>query len=466
MKRLTVEIVSRDFIEPLILPRLEWQVKRYSHAALGGPYEADIAVMGSDEALWQLTEMLRCPIIIRDEKGQAVWNGYINEIEIIAAGQFGNSPAPVAFSVGLTQMFNRIAVAYTRINIDGVMERATTDFADDLFSQGIYGIKENVATANNLSDAAAEQARDTLLAQKRLPVPEITFRESLPSRAVIRCLGWSQSLSWKYAKVLTTGNVDTAVQAQYYLDTYGQFIRVVQNEIGTSGVLSTEYREGDRSALYELEKLCQVGTTNDRRMLWRMTRDRRAELYEESSSETLYFQRSDGSILDPYGVSIRNEAVEAGYWVQIIDVVPPSVNATSISSPELRFIEEVEYIVDSDELRFKYRDALDPFRALEQLIERNSQSSGGIGEGELEFSGHQHTYSEDWTPLVDGSRTLFISINEFETETTEVLVNGVAQRLSVDYTEGASLDEINLTAAPVAGDELIFNYIMAFEVPE
>jgi len=206
MQRLTFEMFNRDFGNPdPLLPRLEWQVDRYSSKAFGGPYEATVSARGDMMSLWELLEVLRCPVQIRAAQGDVLWWGYVSSIDIITVNSLAQNTLPIQVSASLETMYNKVAVAYNKAEAGGsIGERQTTAWASDTFSQGYYGVKELLASGGDLNNQTlAENARDTLLSQKRLPVTEITFRQSLPSRATLRCFGWWQSLAWKYANVAT-----------------------------------------------------------------------------------------------------------------------------------------------------------------------------------------------------------------------------------------------------------------------
>ena len=363
MERLTFEIFNRDFSAPdPVLPRLEWQVERYSTHAIGGCYEAIVSARGDVMSLWELLEVLRCPVQIRAAEGNILWWGYINAVDIVTVNPYAQNQEPIQASASLETMYNRIAVAYNIETDDGSTgERATTAWADDDFSQDIYGIKELLATGGDLNNATmAENWRDVLLDQKRLPISEITFRQTLPSRATIRCFGWWQSLNWKYVNIATDTDVDTATQIVSMCNTYGQFFSDVDCQI-LSGITSTTFRDGDATALYNVEKLMNAGTTNKRRILSYVDLDRRVRIFEEPNTDYPRFQHSDGNMYDGYGVPLRASTAESGYWARLTDILPPNINQEMLANPDFRFIETCEYDVKNDLLNLTYRDALDPF---------------------------------------------------------------------------------------------------------
>jgi len=363
MQHLTFEIYNRDFGAPdPVLHRLEWQVERYTSRAFGGPYEATITARGDLMSLWELLEVLRCPVQIRAEQGDLLWWGYVSAVDIITVNPLAENALPMQVSASLETMFNKVAVAYNAAETGGsIGERETTAWAEDPHSQGIYGVKELLASGGNTNGAViAENARDTLLAQKRLPTTEVVFRQQLPSRATIRCFGWWQSLAWMYATVTEETVTDTAAQIVDMVASYGQFFRGVDCQI-SSNITVGKQQDGDTTALALVEDLLQAGTANKRRMLSYVDTERRVRIFEEPTNADPRYQHSDGRLYDEFGVPLRTETAEAGYWVRLVDIIPPNINQEMLANPDFRFVESCEYNVKLDQVNLTYRDALDPF---------------------------------------------------------------------------------------------------------
>lgn len=363
MQRFTFDIFARDFTAPdPILPGLEWTVERYSTKSYGGPYEAIVSAKGDLMTLWELLTVLRCPVNIRAQQGDIVWWGYISSVDITTINPFAENSLPIQVSSSLESMSNRIAVAWNEQEAGGNLgERQTTAWIDDTWSQGLYGVKELLASGGDLTtEDLVLNAQQTLLNQKRLPITEITFRQNLPSRATVRCFGWWQSMAWKYANIATENVVDTAVQLQNLCTTYGQFFRSVDCNF-TSGVDANEFQDGDTTALKVAEALMTAGTTNYRRMLVYVDIDRRLRIFEEPLTSAPYFQHSDGNLYDAYGVPLRPELCPSGNWVRLLDIIPPNINLETVANPDFRFIESSEYDAKTELLSCQYRDAPDPF---------------------------------------------------------------------------------------------------------
>lgn len=184
---------QRDFSGPRAAAGVTWVVNRYSHAAVGGPVRASLTAYGDVHALWELVELLRCPVELAGETGQAVWWGYVADVTVrVNALEIG---------VSVQEMANRVAVAYSRVapGTATVGERATTSWAQDGESVTAYGTKERLFGLAGATDAAAEAARDTWLSVRRWPVVLVSgsgARESLS--ATVICHGWWDTLDWTY----------------------------------------------------------------------------------------------------------------------------------------------------------------------------------------------------------------------------------------------------------------------------
>ena len=187
-------ISKRDFSTALSQPNLAYQVTRHSWDAIGGPDQAEITATGEDMGLWSLMNKLRCPIEIQNkDNGEFVWWGYVSKVLIQSAG--------AQVGVSLDEMYNRIAVAYSYVeggsNTAG--ERKTTGWIEDTDSSAEYGEKELLQSLGSGSTLASIHRRDTLLDQRKYPVPMVDWRGMTgETKAVISCRGWWHSLGWTY----------------------------------------------------------------------------------------------------------------------------------------------------------------------------------------------------------------------------------------------------------------------------
>lgn len=364
----SIIVRHRDFVTHYTPPPLDFKVERYSKTAIGGPKKATIRATGADADLWNLLWMIRNPVEIYSDKGDAVWWGLLSELDIIAkSARALRDPTintRVRIGISVDSFFNRVAVAYTKLvaGSASIGERDTTSWADNDESQDEYGIKELLWTKDNATQAFAEQARDRKLSDTKYPIPDIkVYKGKLKSQAKITCIGFWPTLGWQYYSNSGTSAVDTASQIETIITSEGEFIQGVDKRV-TSGITSSEYRDGDATALYEVMQLLEMGTTNDRRMLAHVTQARRVEIYEEPAlTDQTYIIGDDGSWYDGYGSALRKETCPVGIWARQKDLIPASVTSALIADASMGFIEENEYDVERNELDYKTREAIDPW---------------------------------------------------------------------------------------------------------
>lgn len=190
----SVRILKRDFSAPLNLDGLALRVISYSFHEEGGPEQADLEALGGREDLWELVELLRCPIEIMDEEEEVVWWGFLSQAEI--------HDGKMVDAVSLDEMFNRLAEAST-LSIPGVStpgDRFTTAWAEDADSIAAYGTKEILLSLPSATEAEAENARDYELTQRKYPIPVTTVGNQIvdPPYGRLVCRGWWDTLDWVY----------------------------------------------------------------------------------------------------------------------------------------------------------------------------------------------------------------------------------------------------------------------------
>jgi hypothetical protein len=197
---------TRAFGLKLVDTELVFRVNSMRWQAIGGCSEASITAFGPEQSLWDTINYLRCPVEIYDDKGSALWWGYVSEAKVrVGAVEIGAS---------VESMQNSIAVAYSYIQpgTTTVGQRKTTAWSSDAGSVAEYGTKEFLSSQGGLSDAAAIAKRDAILASRRWPQgvpgqfgnPRGRVRSSGAENsksATLLCRGWYETLSWRYASV-------------------------------------------------------------------------------------------------------------------------------------------------------------------------------------------------------------------------------------------------------------------------
>lgn len=354
-----VAIRDRSFIGEAILTTLEFVPAELAWSAMGGPSRATIDVKSSEHSeLWQLLDLLRSPLVVYDDQMSPCWWGFVSGIEIA----YNN----LVIGVTLDGLYNRIAVAYSRIVNPGdtAGERATTEWVQDAESVAEYGIRELLYSSSATSDEHALAAQAMLIASYKKPAPVVTQARSMSgrggiSRSQLICQGWYQTLDWRYYANAVTNSLDTAEQAAAIALDKGQFFAGVVREV-TSGIVTSQFRDGDASAKYWIDELCKMGTTNNRRMLPAVDVNRQFILSEEPTSAQPFFMRSDGSLYDTFGIPLLKTSAPVGQWVRLQDVIPGSVDLNQFADPTLFFLEAASYNVAQDWLTLTPRGIPEP----------------------------------------------------------------------------------------------------------
>ena len=342
-------IYERNGTNGLILDGLEMDVNSMSWAAVGGPAAASISINGRMTDLWQALNLARCPVMIFDERGLAVWWGYVEEAQVRTGS--------LEVSVSLAQMSNRVAVAYSYVapGTTDVGERKTTAWVEDAESIAEFGYKELLSSQSGMSDAAAEGLRDGLVAALRypqaltsgglMPRGKLGYSGAVESQsATLYCRGWWATLGWRYASV-ASGDVVTTAQISSLIGAYGQFLSTVY--VGTaSGITASAYRDGDTSALDEVEALMAAGGANGRRLKAWVDEQKRVFIDEEEAptAASLFLDRS-GRVTNALGIDELSGQI-CGRWLKLRDVLPDNVDLTHMVNPGLQFVEGVEWSAD------------------------------------------------------------------------------------------------------------------------
>ena len=329
---LYVMLKQRDLAAdtPLSLP-VVYRVNSYSWHALGGPEAASITVYGQARALYDLVDVLRCPVEIYNERGEFVWWGFVEAVEVrVDALEVG---------VDLATMANRVQVSYTQGSY-----QANTAFAQDNDSVTTYGQKELIIGMANVDLAVANARRDTTLAAMRYPLPTVATSERESSfTATLRCRGWWDTLGWHYYGNVGTGSVDSTVELADIFTAAGQFFTswVIDS---TSGVTMLQFRDGYTTALTEANAILLVGTASNRRLLATVDRFRRVRVYEEAAQGSAdYLLRSTGELRTHYDTPVSLEACPVGVWCKLVDLLLASPDVSKMANPGVVMLERAQY---------------------------------------------------------------------------------------------------------------------------
>lgn len=143
-----------------------------------------------------------------------------------------------------------------------------------------------------------------------------------------------------YNNVLT----ETSQQLQNYLTDCGQFFSRVFID-NRSGHYAESYRNGDTSALAEAEALLEVGTSNYRRLLARVTVDRAVTVYEEPEEPARpdLEIRNDNKLYYRAGNHVGEHYDPTGKWISVEPVIYGALENATLAGTKRFFCDAMEW---------------------------------------------------------------------------------------------------------------------------
>ena len=219
-----LEIQDRSFEDINPDPGLIFDVSEAEWDQYGGPKKCKINISGPSLALWDLLEWLRYYIVVRTDKAERFWWGYVHAAIVkTTVGEIRMS---------LDEMYNRVKLSYAFMPTGSteIGDQQDTDWASDAKSVAEYGTKELIASMDGATTVLAEARRDAILAARKYPQSEFSPRSHdlggladaskaahLDTPAVIgvqlELRGWWQTLSWQYASEPPVTGIDYGLWA-------------------------------------------------------------------------------------------------------------------------------------------------------------------------------------------------------------------------------------------------------------
>lgn len=346
MGRFDVWVGTRDFTGLLALGDVEIIPERYRVSVIGGCAEAELSVRGSKQSLFDLFNILRCPIEIYYD-GVICWWGYVETVEVCLGAY--------TIGVSLDNMANRVAITYSLITVNEngeteLGQRATTDWAEDTISIATYGIKELMVSAGGMNENQANNARNIILNSFSKPISHVEINTGMKTKTgKIFAKGWWNTLDWNYYQQTQTSSADLAVILSEIISA-GQYITGVTSNI-SAGINGGRYRDGTLTIREEAERLMKIGMSNGKRMLAYVTRERNVVIHEEKSLNVFrdnyhdFTISADGKVRDQYGSDLAVYRCPVGVCV-LSDSYVIQIDAARMSDPRVIFIEEAEYSRD------------------------------------------------------------------------------------------------------------------------
>lgn len=335
-------ILQRDFSgAPVNLGGCDVTVEHFAWSALGGPETARLRITGNAQALTRALNLLRCPVGVYNGSGQIRWWGYVVDVTIGGAIEYG---------VSLGGMFNSIRVAYSDIpdGASGVGERGTypdTAPANGLQhaeSVSVYGRKDALISIGTSGSAAAVTAAARMVDTFGTPQASIVQGEPGAPVAVVTCAGWWSTLDWRYYADTGTDVTETTAQlAEIVAD--AEYL--IAADIWTpSGITASEYRDGEQTAGRLAEDLLAQGTAASRPLWATVMPERRVRIYEEPAPATArYGLGQDGRLYSPTGAPLASDYPLVAEWVRLQNASPIYATLAGLTDISQRFIVRWEW---------------------------------------------------------------------------------------------------------------------------
>ncbi len=143
-----------------------------------------------------------------------------------------------------------------------------------------------------------------------------------------------------YNNVLT----ETSQQIQNYLTDCGQFFsRVFIDD--RSGHYAESFRNGDTTALAEAEALLEIGTSNYRRLLARVTSDRAVVVYEQPAEpdHADLEIRNDNKLYYRAGSAVGEHYDPTGKWISVEPVIYGALENATLAGTKRFFCDAMEW---------------------------------------------------------------------------------------------------------------------------
>lgn len=116
--------------------------------------------------------------------------------------------------------------------------------------------------------------------------------------------------------------------------------------ITSSGIYKNQFRDGQTSTLHEIEKLLNMGTTNQRRMLARVLPNLHVEVREEPALYASNWKEDAyGRLFDQNNCFVPGADCPVGMWLDFASNIPTSIDTSRLNNANYIFVEQAEYDV-------------------------------------------------------------------------------------------------------------------------
>lgn len=158
--------------------------------------------------------------------------------------------------------------------------------------------------------------------------------------------GWSAVGSDMPFKLYSDLPVQTSQQVQNLITSYGQFLEHVRIPVG-SGVITESFRSGDTLAISEIEAHLETGTSDYKRMLAWVNKDRSVDITVQGEPTAATIQiRDDGVLYFQTGGKIDLPYRAAGKWIDTRPISHSANSSSATAQMQAMFCERIEMDAD------------------------------------------------------------------------------------------------------------------------
>ena len=285
-------------------------------------------------------------IVVVEASSGIVWEGFVNTVTLQAGG-FQMSVGP------LKNVINRGRIAYNLLDwavtpaIGG--DTVIAQWADELVSQGRYGILEGVISGGEGTSEEMLELLNTLMFEIAWPEGESTYTIASGGdfNATIECLGYGHLLDKYYITNIVGGEIDASEKIVTILNRnpnniflYGPGATIVNNTIQVPA-----YEDGTKTAFAILKEIANLGDTDDARYIFGVYNDRTVEYGPVPTTYRFMASVSDGRVELATGGFANPWEVRPGNWIKINDIAIGRVTdfVRPSEDPSRVFIEKVAY---------------------------------------------------------------------------------------------------------------------------
>lgn len=249
-----------------------------------------------------------------------LWNGFINQIEIVAGDLALDLGELLAISNDVTVQYQTITYN-TNPPVGG--ESTTTSAATDADSQARYGVLEQILSGGQGTATEMEQLRDTYLANYKDPQPSQRLQLNTGTRIEIRLSleGYYRYLDrYYYAQTASSGTQDADAKIAAVLAADPNNIILNKGFIDANTLQVAQYEDEGRSGLSVIQDVVNRGDTSDNRWLFQVLA-RRIAYYNQIPDKQfpLYTWHLASNTIETFGTVIHPWEIEAGQWILVPD---------------------------------------------------------------------------------------------------------------------------------------------------